>query len=137
MRGGALPLLAWSLLLGVLLTINWIWTNDTIQVGLFAFAVLSIVTLALTLTAASRGRAIRRGPPEPATGPEAVTEASLGAVLLAIAIASIIFGLAFGRFLVYFGGGLLIISAGLVIREQRAARRSRLAWSERSENESP
>jgi hypothetical protein len=132
MRGGALPLLAWSLLLGVLLTINWIWTNDTIQVGLFAFAVLSILTWALTLAAASRGRAIRRGAPEPRDEPEAVTEASLGAVLFAIAIASIVFGLAFGRFLIYFGGGLLIFAVGLVIREQRAARRARLAWSERT-----
>ena len=38
MRGGALPLLGWGCLLVVLMAINWIWTDDTIQVATFGFA---------------------------------------------------------------------------------------------------
>ena len=54
--------------------------------------------------------------------------ASLGAVLIAVAVASIVFGLAYGRFLIYFGAGLLIASAGVVMREVQAERRERRRW---------
>ena len=51
MRGGAIPLLAWGTLLLVLLLGNWVWTEDTIQVGLFAMATGIIYATAARLTA--------------------------------------------------------------------------------------
>jgi hypothetical protein len=125
MRGGAIPLLAWGLLLFVLGAINWAWTGDAIQVGTFGFAVLAVWTAGMLIILAGHGEAIRRGPPPGAPGVASVPAASLGSVLAALSFASIVFGLAFGRFLIYFGGGLLIASLGRVWREVRAERRSR------------
>ena len=34
MRGGAWPLLGFGSLMVVMMAFNWIWTDDTIQVGL-------------------------------------------------------------------------------------------------------
>jgi Na+/H+-translocating membrane pyrophosphatase len=130
MRGGAIPLLAWGAVLAVLMAINWIWTGDAIQVGTFGFAVAVIWGCALTLIAAGRGRALEPGEPGAPDDPEAVPTASLGAVLIGVAVASIMFGLAFGRFLIYFGGGLLITSLGLVARELLAERHERRRWLE-------
>jgi MFS family permease len=130
-RGGAIPLLAWATLLVVLLAINWIWTGDAIQVGSFAFAAVAILAAALAVIIAGRRDALRRGPPQPLGEPEAVPTASLGALLVAVAVGSIVFGLAFGRFLVYFGAGLLIVSLGMVVRELLAERRQRRAWAHR------
>jgi hypothetical protein len=45
-------------------------------------------------------------------------------VLVAVAIGSIIFGFAFGRFLVFFGAGLLLVSAGILLFEIRGQRRT-------------
>lgn len=132
MRGGAIPLLAWGAVLALLLAINWVWTGDAIQVGSFGFAVAVVWCGGLGLTLLSRRDALRRGAPEPTSDPQPVPSASLGAVLVAISAASIVFGLAFGRFLVYFGGGLLIASLGVVARERRAERRARRGWLERS-----
>jgi ribose/xylose/arabinose/galactoside ABC-type transport system permease subunit len=118
-------------LLVVLLAINWIWTGDAIQVGSFAFAAAAIFAVALALIVSARRDALRRGPPQPTRDPETVPAASLGAVLVAVAVASIVFGLAFGHFLVYFGAGLLVVSLGMVLREWLAERRQRRAWLER------
>jgi hypothetical protein len=125
MRGGAIPVLAWGLLLVVLGVINWIWTGDAIQVGTFGFAVLAVWTAGTIFILVSRGEAVRRGPPPPAPGVASVPAGSLGSVLAALAFAAILFGLAFGRFLIYFGAGLLIASLGRVTVEIRAERRSR------------
>ena len=72
------------------------------------------------------------GRPSPARTRSPIPSTSLGAVLVAISSASITFGLAFGRFLIYFGAGLLIASLGVVARERRAQRRARAAGMERS-----
>lgn len=124
MRGGAIPLLAWGAALAVLMVINWIWTGDAIQVGSFAFAVAAVWGIAAVLTARRR-EALRPGPPSPPAEPEAVPTASLGALLVGISVASIVFGLAFGRFLMYFGAALLIVSLGMVARELHAEWRQR------------
>jgi hypothetical protein len=127
MRGGSIPLLAWGALLAVLMAICWIWTGDAIQVGSFAFAVV-VVWGSAALIAAEGGRdALRRGEPREAREVEAIPTASLGAVLVAVAVGSIIFGFAFGRFLVFFGAGLLLVSVGIVIFEVRGQRRARRA----------
>jgi hypothetical protein len=126
-RGGAIPLLAWGTLLVVLLAINWIWTSDAIQVGTFGFAALVIYGSAVVLWLARR-EALRRGPPEPRGDPEAVPEASIAAVLLGLSVACILFGLAWAKFLVYFGAGTLALSLGrlwLELRSESASRRER------------
>jgi hypothetical protein len=132
MRAGAIPLLAWGALLAVLMVINWIWTGDAIQVGTFAFAVAAVWGIASVLTVRRRD-ALRPGPPPPPAEPQAVPTASLGAVLVGVSVASIVFGLAFGRFLIYFGAALLIVSAALVARELHDERRERRGLIKRQE----
>jgi hypothetical protein len=119
MRGGAIPLLAWGTLLLVLLIGNWVWTGDSVQVGLFAMATGVIYASAALLIAWNR-QALRRGAP-PATGaPEAVPETSLAAVLVGLGIACIGFGLVWAGFLIYFGAGVVVLSFGRLLLEWRA-----------------
>jgi hypothetical protein len=129
-RGGAWPLLGFGGLLVVMLGLNWIWTGDGIQVALFGFAALIAFGSAGTLIFGGRREAVRRGPPPVAEGPQAIASASLGAVLAGLSVAAIVFGLAFGRFLVYFGSGLLIVSVARVMQELAGQRRARRAWQE-------
>jgi hypothetical protein len=131
MRGGAIPLLAWAFLLAVLMTGNGVWTGDAIQIGEFGFAVVVIVLAAGLLVFANRA-AIRRGPPEsPPEHVEAAPDLSFAAVLAAISVASILFGLTWAYFLVYFGGGLLLLSLGRVALEVLSARASRERYEKR------
>jgi uncharacterized iron-regulated membrane protein len=122
-RGGAIPLLCWATLLVLLLAINWIWTGDAIQVGTFAFAALAIYLGGLTLWLVRR-EALRKGPPPPRSDPEAVPEASLAAVAIGLAIGCILFGLAWAQFLIWFGGGVLVLSLGRLAVELRGQRAS-------------
>lgn len=131
MRGGAIPLLAWGALLAALGAINWIWTGDAIQVGTFGFAVL-VVAGAAGVAALTGRDALRPGPPEPRGEPEAVPDTSVGSVMVALALGSILFGLAFGKFPVYFGAGLLVVALGRLAIEVRAQRRSERAAREES-----
>jgi hypothetical protein len=131
MRGGSIPLLVWGVLLCVLMAICWIWTDDTIQVAAFGFAVLVIWGTAALFAGQSRRESVRRGPPPASAEPLAVPTASAGAVLLAVSVASIAFGFAFGRFLVYFGGGLLVVALALILLELSGQRRARRASMER------
>jgi len=122
-RGGAIPLLAWGTLLAVLLTINWIWTGDAIQVGQFGFAALVIYAGAALLALTGRG-ALRRGAPPRDPSPDALPEASLAAVLAGLSIGCILFGVVWATFLVYFGAGVLVLSLGRVAQERRVERES-------------
>jgi formate hydrogenlyase subunit 3/multisubunit Na+/H+ antiporter MnhD subunit len=117
------------------MVINWIWTSDTIQVGTFAFACAVVFASALGLIAAGRRKALRRGPPESSDVPEAIPVASLSSVLVAVGVASIVFGLAFGHFLIYFGAGLLVVSLGGVARELVAERRLRHRYRDEGRDE--
>ncbi len=130
MRGGALPLFAWGTLLVVLLALNWIWTGDAIQVGTFAYAALSVLGAGGLLVAASR-QALKRGPPEPRSEPEGIPAGSLGTVAAALSVAAMIFGLAFGRFLVFFGAAMLALSLARITLELRSERRDTRAPSPR------
>jgi hypothetical protein len=121
MRGGAIPMLCWATVLAVLLAINWIWTGDAIQVGTFAYASLSIYATGLLLWLLSRS-AIRRGPPVATGDPEAIPDASLAAVVVALSIACILFGIVWAKFLVFFGAGVLVLSLGRLAVEVRAER---------------
>ena len=133
MRGGSIPLLAWGSILAVLMAICWIWTGDAIQVGTFAFAVTVVWGGAVLLAAEGGRQSLRRGEPPPVRDPEAVSTSSLGAVLVAVAVGSIVFGFAFGRFLVFFGAGLLVVSLGIVVYEVRGQRRARRGLRSRRE----
>jgi len=128
MRGGAIPLLVWGSLLLVLLALNWIWTGDAIQVASFAFAVSSVIGWVIALLTSRPREALRRGPPSASREPQAVPSASYGSVLLAVGAASTVFGFAFGHFFVFFGAGLMVVSAGVVARELYAERRARQMW---------
>ncbi len=130
MRGGALAPFAWALLLAVLGTINAIWTGDGIQIGTFGFAVLAIVTLSASLVLRS-SEARRRGPPEPRAEPLALPTVSVGAVVVALGIGSIVFGLAFGHFPIYFGAGLVVAGIGRLALELRAQRSEIRRWRSR------
>jgi hypothetical protein len=131
-RGGSIPLFVWGLLLVVLLVVNAVWTSDTIQVAEFGFAAGIVFLSAVAFAVASRGEALRRGAPVVSDDPEAVPTSSLGAVMVAVGFAALMFGLVFGRFLVYFGAGVVIASLGQVTRELRDERRARRAWQERT-----
>jgi hypothetical protein len=129
-RGGAIAALAWALLLAVLLAGNWVWTGDALQVAEFGFAVLVVLVCAATVVVSGR-EALRPGPPEPREEVLAVSDLSVGSALAAVALALAVFGLAFGSFLYYIGGGLLALAAGRLTVEARAERRARaLAASE-------
>jgi hypothetical protein len=131
MRGGALALFAWGMLLAILWAINWIWTGDTLQIGIYGFAVGLILAWGVVYVVGSRTTA-RRGPPEPSTQAEAVPQSSVGALLLGLGVAAAGFGFVFGIFLVLLGAGVIAAAAGLVVhellvqrRELRAVRRQR------------
>jgi hypothetical protein len=127
MRGGSIPIAAWAGLLVILGALNWVWTSDEIQVGTFGMAAGIVLTGAAAVARGRAREAVSPGPPAPVEAPLAVPSGSVGAVLAAVALAALLFGFAFGRFLVYFGAGLLIAALGRValeIRAERAARRS-------------
>jgi hypothetical protein len=117
-------------LLVVLGAINWIWTGSSIQVGSFGFAIVVVLASAGALALLCRA-ALRPGPPEPRSDPEAVPEVSLGAVLAGLAIGSLLFGFVFGTFFVYFGAGLLVIALGRIALEVRVQRRTERAVEDR------
>ncbi len=52
--------------------------------------------------------------------------------MVAVGFAALMFGLVFGRFLVYFGAGVVVVSLARVTRELRDERRARRAWQERT-----
>jgi hypothetical protein len=128
-RGGSLPLLVWGTLVLAALVGNWIWTDDWIQVATFGVAVLIIYGCAAVLAVRSRRESLRRGPPLPSTRAEALARFSPGAFLLALGFASLMFGFVFGRFFVYFGGGLMVVGAGLIAIERRGERRMGRRWT--------
>jgi hypothetical protein len=137
MRGGAIPVLVWAVLLSILTAINWIWTNDHIQLYEWLYAVLVILAIAVALVLLNRA-AIRRGPPEPPRRARALLtlpDLSFGAPLAAVAVAAGVFGLVFGHFFIYFGFGLLAIALGRLGVELRSARRSTKRWRARPEGE--
>jgi hypothetical protein len=93
---------------------------------LVAFAGSGLVyAAALAVVALSGRQAVRRGAPEPRADPEAVPQASLGAVAAGLSLACLVFGFTFGHFLIYFGAGMLALSLGRLVVERRAERRTR------------
>lgn len=124
MRGGAIPLLAWGTLLLVLYAVNWVWEGRPVQAAETAFAILVIYGAAAGLWLARR-EAVRRGPPPVIREPEALPEASLGAVLVGLSVGCALFGVVWARFLLYFGIAMFVVAVGRVVLELQAQARSR------------
>jgi hypothetical protein len=130
MRGGSIPLIAWGTLLLVLFVGNWIWNARAVSAAAAAFAAFVVYAFAFALWLARR-ESIRRGPPEPSAEAQALPQMSLGAVLVGLSVAAILFGFVWAQFLVFFGVALLILSLGRVWLELRAERASREHVEER------
>ena len=124
MRGGAIPILAWGTILLVLAVGNWVWNDKAVGSGAASAAVLIIYGFGIAVWLARR-EALRRGPPEPSTEPESVPHASLAALGIGISAGCALFGLAWAKFLLYFGIGLFLVSLGRLALELRAERASR------------
>jgi uncharacterized iron-regulated membrane protein len=124
MRGGAIPVLAWGTILLVLAIGNWLWDAKPVNAAA-ASAAVAIIYLFGVLLWVSRREAIRRGPPERRAELDAVPQASLAAAGIGVSLGCILFGIAWARFLVDFGIGLLVVSLGRLVVEKRAERRSR------------
>jgi membrane protein implicated in regulation of membrane protease activity len=125
MRGGAIPILAWGTILLVLAIGNWIWDAKPVNAGV-ASAAVAIVYVFGVAQWLSRREAIRRGPPEPRHELDSVPQASLAAAGIGVSLGCILFGIAWARFLVAFGAGVLVLSLGRLVLEIRAERHSRV-----------
>jgi hypothetical protein len=125
MRGGAIPVLAWGTILLVLAIGNWVWDAKPVN-GAVASAAVAIVYVFGVGLWLSRRDAIRRGPPEPRPAVDSMPQASLAAAGIGVSLGSILFGIAWAKFLVDFGIGLLVLSIGRLVLEVRAERRSRV-----------
>jgi Na+/H+-translocating membrane pyrophosphatase len=110
----------------VLLAINWIWEGAGIHVGLFGYAVLTVVMGVLTLWLMNR-QALRKGPPEHRPVPEALPRVSFACAGIGLSTGAILYGAVFGKFLVFIGGALLVFSLGRLALE--------LIWQARSMND--
>lgn len=124
MTGGAIPVFAWGVLLTVLFIANTIWNHRLMDSLASAFAALVIFLFGAALIVLAGRRAVRRGEPEASPAPAAVTTTSVGAAVAGLALAILMFGFVFGSFLIYFGGGLLVLALGRVVVERRAERAS-------------
>jgi len=131
-RGGAIPILAWGTILLVLAIGNWVWNGRAVG-GAVATAAVAIVYGFGVAVWLARREALRRGPPEAADEPEAIPQASLSAVLIGLSAGCALFGLAWAKFLLYFGIALFIAALGrlyLELRAERATRREFLGGGE-------
>jgi hypothetical protein len=123
-RGGAIPIIAWGALLAVLTVGNAIWEGKWLPAGQFALATLIIFGFGAAVVAISGRPALRKGPPAAHGDPEALPDASAGAVGAAVSLALLMFGFVFGSALIYLGAGFLILSLGRIAIELRAQRAS-------------
>jgi hypothetical protein len=123
MRGGAWPLLIFGSLLVVFGVGNRIWADDTIQSATYAFAAAASYLTAAGLSAAGRGEPVRRGAPPEVAVTRAIPAASAGSVVLALGAGALGLGFIFGKFLVFGGGGVIVLGAVLLGRELNAQRR--------------
>lgn len=124
MRGGAIPILTWGTLLLVLCVGNWVWNDKPVSGAVATAAVVIVYAFGIALWLGRR-ESIRRGPPEPPTKPQAVPEASAAAVAIGLSVGCALFGLAWSKFLLYFGIGTLVASLTRLTIELRAERSSR------------
>jgi drug/metabolite transporter (DMT)-like permease len=118
-KGGALVLLVWALLLGVNVAVMAaVFNENPTSVWLLggAAAATALVALFLWLTR-------RRAAGEDPDVERPVTEVSMASALVGIALALMLLGAQFGVWLVLIGGGLLLAGVGGLTRELREERR--------------
>jgi hypothetical protein len=125
MRGGAIPILAWGTILLVLAIGNWVWDAKPVNAGVASAAVAIVYLFGVALWL-SRREAIRRGPPEARADLDSVPQASVAAAGIGLSLGCILFGIAWAKFLVDFGIGVLVLAIGRLVLEIRAERRSRI-----------
>ncbi len=133
MRGGAIPILVWGTLLLVLAIGNWVWDAKPVNGAAATAAVLIIYGCGVAVWLARR-EAIRRGPPAPSSEPETVPQTSLAAMLIGLSAGCALFGLAWAKFLLYFGIAMFVVGVGrmaIEVRAERATRRQVLGEGER------
>ena len=124
MRGGAIPLLAWGTILLVLCIGNWVWDDKPVNGAAATAAVVIVYSFGAALWLRRR-EAIRRGPPEPRDEVERVPQMSVGAVTMGLAAGCALFGLAWAKFLLYFGIAMFVLGLGRLAVELRAERATR------------
>jgi hypothetical protein len=121
-RGGAIPIIAWGMLLSALTIGNAIWQGKWLPASEFALAAVIIFGFAIGVILMSGRPALRKGPPVVRRVAEAVPEASAGAAAAGLSLALLLFGFVFGSALIYLGAGFLMLSLGRVAIEVRAQR---------------
>jgi hypothetical protein len=124
MRGGSIPVLLWALILLVLFAGNWIYQGDPTQTAVSAGALGVIVLWGLGGLLFAGREALRRGAPAFRGVAEGQPAISVGAACAGFALATIVFGLVWGHFLIYFGAGLLVLALGRLAIELRSERES-------------
>jgi hypothetical protein len=129
-RGGAIPLMCWAVLLTVTGTLNAVWTGDLIQMGTFTAAVLAISLTAISFIVRAP-EAAKRGEPGPRTASEAIPTGSFASAFTAVGLGVLLFGLVFGHFPIYLGAGMIVTGLGRLALELRAQRRAVMTRSER------
>lgn len=117
-------MLAWGTILLVLAIGNWVWNAKPVSGAAATAAAVIVYCFGVALWLARRD-ALRRGPPERVTEPEAVPHASLSAVLIGLSAGCALFGLAWAKFLLYFGIAMFVIALGRLFVELRAERATR------------
>jgi uncharacterized iron-regulated membrane protein len=123
MRGGAIPIIVWGTILLVLAIGNAVWDSKPVN-GIEAFAASLIIYITALLLWLARRDSIRRGPPPAETELELVPQASTGAVFIGISVGTILFGLVWAKFLLFFGFGILVLSLYRLAVEIRSERTS-------------
>ena len=124
MRGGAIPILAWGTILLVLAIGNWVWNSKPVGGAAASAAVVIIYGFGVAMWLARR-EAIRRGPPAASDEGEAIPQTSLSAMLIGLSVGCALFGLAWAKFLLYFGIAMFVLGVGRLFSELRAERASR------------
>ena len=128
MRGGAIPLLIWAFLLALLLGTQWFWSHDGLDTGLLMYGVTTMIVWLVVLVARRPHVSLRKGPPSEDGKPEALPTASIGSVMLAVALVCSVYAFEFGHFLYYFGGGLAVVAVGVLAREHYHQRQALKRW---------
>ena len=86
MRGGAIPLLVWGLILALLYALNVVWTGKGLDAAMAGFALAATLGTAAAFIALRPREALKKGEPPPSPEPQAISSASYGAVLLAVGV---------------------------------------------------
>ncbi|MBX5470386.1 MAG: hypothetical protein IRZ21_10865 [Thermoleophilaceae bacterium] len=124
MRRAAIPLLIYGAFIAGNATMLWIWGEDAVNVGAFYFAVIVTWLVALGFAAAHwkqpDGEALRE---RPDLTRRALPDLSFGAGITGIAIVTMVYGARFGLFLVWIGGGLLLLGFARLAAELGSQRR--------------